>query len=132
MPRLLSAVLLTLFLSLAGCADTECEWGDYGAWDGDGDALLSQSEFYGGFENAGGFDHWDVDGSGVLNENEFETVFGDLGGDFSDWDQNDDDQLRANEVYSGLFNQWDDDGDGAIGCSEFDEEWAQQYGVAAA
>ncbi|MFP4598383.1 MAG: EF-hand domain-containing protein [Persicimonas sp.] len=102
--------------------------GLFGAWDTNGDGLVSEDEF-----EAVVFQIWDEDDSGVIERGEWEQAASDwhrsqqpVGG-FVDWDPDGDGQIGRDELRSGvlathLFRYWDADDDGYLTQAEFAAE----------
>lgn len=119
-------------------------WGDYGTWDADADAQLTEAEWGTGFENqvwddwdanddnrwgtdeaADTFwDAWDGNDDNIIDENEWNEGFGTWGfenadyGTFGDWDAEGDGTLTEDEFGTGFeeygWDDWDADGDGWV------------------
>ena len=66
-------------------------YGDWGAWNTNGDGYLDTTEFNAGLGRTGLFNTWDADRNGMIAENEFGR------GLFGRWDANRDQSVDANE-----------------------------------
>lgn len=95
-------------------------------WDGDGDGVLSESEFSGGILDSGIFEDWDADSDGVIGYTELSD------GLYRTWDANDDGEVSVDEWDTAVdlwfgeeavnlsVEAWDADGNGVISESELD------------
>lgn len=103
------------------------DWGEYDAWDTDGDGI-TEVEWTEGFDTV--YTTWDVDGDGFV-----ETTY--LWDESYDWWDVDDDELVDEDEYVAYTDTWDDDwgydyewpgwddadvdGDGYLGTTEYQE-----------
>ncbi|MFC4171216.1 hypothetical protein ACFOYU_03945 [Microvirga sp. GCM10011540] len=101
---------------------------EFGEWDANADARLTNEEFRTNFEQAGIFNDWDQNNDLGLSEREFEAGIGDdatafntrFGEDaFNEWDVNNDNLLSNNELYDGVYASYDSNGDKVIQEPEF-------------
>lgn len=101
---------------------------EFGIWDTNRDAGLTNDEFRSGFEKTGVFNEWDADKNLALTESEFDMGLGDnatafntrFGDDaFNDWDVNNDNSLTDGEFYDGVYASYDNDGNKIIEEPEF-------------
>lgn len=115
----------TFVLSLVAAPVMAAEYGD---WDSDGTAGISDTEFRTGFNENKAFDTWDADDSGTLTETEFKEGLGDKDqafnerygdGWFGEWDANSDSAIGEDEYYDGLYSSYDADNNNVIEEPEF-------------
>ena len=91
---------------------------EIGAWDEDGDGIISEQEFGTGFGETGVYGEWDANDDQALsedefnagigeNEDEFGTTFGENA--FSEWDEDGDSALSEDEFAGGVYAGYNED-----------------------
>lgn len=99
------------------------------------DGALNQEEWQQGIksyfgtdgeEDYGEFSEWDQNGDGTVDADEFSQHM-DQTKLFKDWDQNGDDKLHEEEFAEKTFAMWDTDGNGMIEAEEY-TEWNNKTG----
>lgn len=108
-----------LALVLGACATANPEPVTY--YDTDEDDVVTRAEYVAASDNIGYFDDWDLNRDAYLDFNEYREgmrAYGYEVGEFTVWDEDDDNRLTRDELYGGSFDELDSNDNATLEAEE--------------